>query len=321
MTLKSSLTPTPANYFFSKNDPEDPRLGQMAQHAVLNSGNLKRNDFAVLGYPDDEGIRLSGGRIGATEAPKMIRQFLYKMTPSVRTNKSIVLHDFGDLQTTLELADRHQDALTLTTHLHQQETRVITFGGGHDYGYSDAAGFLKTYRGRKIKPLIINFDAHLDVRPLTNGFTSGTPFFRILSEFGDQFDFVEIGLQPQCNSKSHWAWAEKHGAVLFDLQMLEQNGMNSLFDAPVFKNLTPDTPLFISFDIDALAAHEAGGCSQAWVTGLKTADCLQFLSQLYKKSDPRGLGIYEVSPPLDRDFQTSKTAALIAHHFLFETRN
>lgn len=320
MTSKSTLIPTPPNYFFSKNDPDDPRLGEIAKPAQLSKIDLQTNDFALIGYPDDDGIKLSGGRLGSAEAPKFIRQFLYKMTPSVLSNKEIRLFDFGDLHNVGDLPNRHQEALMITTDLHEKKLRTISLGGGHDYGYSDVAGFLKNYVSSKIKPIVINFDAHLDVRPTHKGFNSGTPFYRVLSEYKGQFEFIEIGLQPQCNSKTHWSWAADNGAYLFDLKTVEDFGLNNLLNHPVFKKITLQTPLFISFDIDALSANEAGGCSQAWVTGLKTQECLQFLATLYKMADVRGLGIYEVSPPLDRDFQTSKTAALLVHHFLYETK-
>src|SRR3989338_3192277 len=320
MSEKTLLTPTLPQYFFSKNDPEDPRLGEYAKPAQLESNDLSKNSFAVIGYPDDEVIRLGGGRTGASEAPKMIRQFLYKMTPSLKSVKTVPIFDFGDLHHHGDLAKRHQDALDIAIKLHARELRVISFGGGHDYGYSDVAGFLKKYAQNGKKPLVINFDAQLDVRPTTNGFSSGTPFFRLLTEFGSSFQFVEIGLQPQCNSRKHLEWAQNHGAELFDLATIEQDGLLSLLQNDTFKNLTLETPVFVSFDIDALSATDAGGCSQAWVTGLKTVDCLNFLAALYKRSNVRGLGIYEVSPPLDRDNQTSKTAALLAHHFLFETK-
>lgn len=324
MTTKSTLIPTPPNYFFSKNDPDDPRLGELVKSAQLIKNDLMLNDFVLMGYPDDDGIKLSGGRLGAAEAPKLIRQFLYKMTPSVLSNKKIRLFDFGDLANVADLPTRHQEALALTSNFHEKKMRVISLGGGHDYGYSDVAGFLNSYgttSSSKPKPIVINFDAHLDVRPTHQGFNSGTPFYRILSEYKSQFEFIEIGMQPQCNSKAHWSWAAENGAHLFDLKTVETHGLKSLLNHPVLKQITLQTPLFISFDIDALSAFEAGGCSQAWVTGLKTQECLEFLDTLYKMTDVRGLGIYEVSPPLDRDFQTSKTAALLVHHFLYETNN
>jgi hypothetical protein len=61
------------------------------------------------------------------------------------------------------------------------------------------------------------------------------------------------------------------------------------------------------------------GCSQSWTTGLFTKDFMTSLSWLIANFDVRGLGIYEVSPPLDQDNRTSKLAALIAHKFIFST--
>ncbi len=312
------LIPTQPNLFFSKNDANDIRLGDLIKSLSLESALAKGSGLALLGYPDDEGIRLNGGRLGAAEAPKLIRQFLYKMTPTPFKALSFSVFDLGDLRFQPELATRHEHALAIITKLHQKKIRTMSFGGGHDYGYSDTAGFVRGYLPAKIKPMVINFDAHLDVRPTSHGYNSGTPFYRLLSEFKNEIDFVEIGLQPQCNSEVHWQWALDNNAILFDLKSVEANGLKAILQAPVFKKLTKETPVFISFDIDALAASEAGGCSQAWMTGLKVSEVLNFLGELYQKANTCGLGIYEVSPPLDRDFQTSKTAALIAHHFLFE---
>lgn len=319
MLSEASLIPSSPLLFFSKNDPDDPRLGDVCKSTSLETAPFTEDTFMILGYADDDGIRLNGGRLGAHDAPKMIRQFLYKMTPSALSLRKLNLFDLGDLKQKIELADRHQDALDITTFLHSKKQKVISFGGGHDYGYSDAAGFVKSYLNSKEKPVVINFDAHLDVRPTNHGLNSGTPFYRLLTEYKDQCEFIEIGLQPQCNSRTHWNWAVKNGAYLYDLKTVEEHGLNYLLDEPVFKKINKSTPVFISFDIDALTAGEAGGCSQAWVTGLKTSECLNFLSKLYQRSNARGLGIYEVSPPLDHDYQTSKTAALITHHFLFES--
>lgn len=312
------LIPTPPQLFFSKNDPDDIRLGNLIQPLSMESIPKNLIEVALVGYPDDEGIRLNGGRLGAAEAPKMIRQFLYKMTPSALNKKKLNVYDLGDLRFHGDLPERHQHALNIMSYLHGKKIKTISLGGGHDYGYSDAAGFIRGSLHSKEKPMVINFDAHLDVRPTNQGFNSGTPFYRLLSEFKDQIDFIEIGLQPQCNSAIHWAWAEKNNAHLYSLKTVEEKGLASLLADPIFKRINKKTSVFISFDIDALAASEAGGCSQSWMTGLKISECLRFLNLIYLLGDVRGLGIYEVSPPLDRDFQTSKTAALLAHHFLFE---
>jgi formiminoglutamase len=82
--------------------------------------------------------------------------------------------------------------------------------------------------------------------------------------------------------------------------------------------LDPATPVHVSFDIDGLASSEAGGCSQSWATGLKLQDYLHFFHLLKQRSRVQGLGLYEVSPPLDFDQRSSKAAAQIIYHFLFQ---
>lgn len=315
-----NLVPAAPHLFFSKHDLEDQRLGDHFKASLLQNELLNTNDIAIVGYPDDEGIKLNGGRPGAFEGPKFIRQFLYKMAWPLRQQTDRKFLDLGDLTILGELSERHQRADDIVSELQKRRTQTITFGGGHDYGFSDASAFVKNNLGANEKPLVINFDAHLDVRPTHNGFNSGTPFYRLLSEYSEQIDFVEIGLQPQCNSLSHRDWALQKKAQLLDLKDLPDGKLMSLFERPIFKRLTTKTPVFVSFDIDCLTSSEAGGCSQSWVTGLRTQDCLDFLSQLYRISDTRGLGIYEVSPILDQDFRTSKTAALLAYYFIFQNQ-
>lgn len=308
--------PTSSELFFTKNDINDIRLGDLFK--PYRSESLRENDFVLFGYPDDEGIRLNGGRLGAAQAPKLIRQFLYKMTPTGE-KYSTHFYDAGDLIPENELPLRHEKALVHARQLMQSKARVLAFGGGHDYGYSDAAAFLEASLSfSKKKPLVINFDAHLDVRPVKDQiFHSGTPFSRLLEKYHGKFNFIEIGLQNQCNSPHHRLWAQQQGAELVDLMEIAKKGWDWVWWKPMLASITVDTPVFVSFDIDALTAAEAGGASQAWATGLKIQDCLLFLEKLYSICNVQGLGIYEVSPPLDRDFQTSKTAALLAHSFIF----
>jgi formiminoglutamase len=313
----SKFSSVPGSLFFTKNDPQDLRLGDIvksktAEELVVN------NSFAVLGYPDHEGIKLNGGRIGAAEGPQKVREFLYKMTPPVSQNLPVI-SDLGDLSLESPLDQRHEAAKETVYKLHQKQQRVISIGGGHDYGYADGAAFVQQYKNSKYKPVVLNFDAHLDVRPAVNGFNSGTPFYRLLSEFAGHFSFAEIGIQPQCNSPHHRQWALENGAHIFDLSDIQKGqGLASLWNHDLFRNLNSETPLFISFDIDGITSSEGGGCSQSWATGLGTQDYLNFFHQLKTQADIRALGIYEVAPSLDTDNRTSKIAALLAYHFIMQ---
>lgn len=313
----SNFSPTPSSLFFSKNDPQDQRLGDIVKSKSIDQ-LVVNNAFAILGYPDHEGIKLNGGRIGAGEAPQKIREFLYKMTPPVLAELPAIA-DLGDLKLDQPLELRHEQAKDVVSQLHVKQQRVISFGGGHDYAYADGAAFIQQYNTSKKKPVILNFDAHLDVRPIANGFNSGTPFYRLLTEFKDAFSFAEIGIQPQCNSPIHRQWAVDNGAFIFDLSEIQKGqGLASLWSHDLFRNLTTETPVFISFDIDGITSSEGGGCSQAWTTGLGTQDYLNFFNQLKTQADIRALGIYEVSPPLDIDNRTSKIAALLAYNFIMQ---
>lgn len=310
-------TPTDSTLFFTKNDSQDQRLGDFTTHG--DGTHTDDIDLCVWGYPDDEGIALNKGRIGAALAPAQIRRVFYKMTPHVLFPRNPKISDLGDVNTKISLGERHQAGLARAQQMTALGKPWISLGGGHDYGYADGAGFLRGIEEALKKnptlkkPVILNFDAHLDVRPTDQGFNSGTPFYRLLTEFPGTFQFFEIGLQPQCNSRAHWDWALEKGAQLLPLSMIEEEGLlNTLTRA---LSSFEGHPLWVSFDIDGLTSVEAPGCSQSWTTGLKTADVLKVFYWFTHHFDWKALSIYEVSPPLDIDHHTAKAAALLMHQF------
>lgn len=303
---------TDKNNFFSKNDLSDQRLGDFVR-ASHDSPNDISADLVIWGYPDDEGITLNGGRPGACEAPEIIRKFFYKMTPHTDVMTMPRLIDFGNISKKISLSERHQHGSHIAKAFTEKKQSWLSLGGGHDYGYADGAGFLRAANHTE-KPVVVNFDAHLDVRPTTNGYNSGTPFFRLLTEFPGEFDFFEVGIQAQCNSQHHLNWAKSKGAQVISLPEIEKLGLlNSLKNK---MSHLQGRPLWFSLDIDALTSNEAPGCSQSWTTGLKATDVLNTMSWFKKYFQWRSFSIYEVSPSLDQDNRTSKLAALFAHHYL-----
>jgi len=314
-------TPVDSKLFFSRNDKSDPRLGEWAKsfspQNAQEFSQLATPSWALLGYPDDEGITLNGGRPGAKEAPHAIRTSFYKMTPSLLNPKTQSLVDLGNVSTSLPLEERHERGREVIRAALSHGHRTLSLGGGHDYGYADGAGFIDDCLAKKQRPVVINFDAHLDVRPTDKGFHSGTPFHRLLTQYDRQFDFIEVGLQNQCNSLEHLNWAKSKGAQVLLYQDTLELGLKTSLQALV-KNFA-GRPCFLSVDIDAFSSNEAPGCSQSWATGLHIQDFLPTLKMLQDTLDLRSLAIYEVSPPLDQDNRTSKLAALILHHTIFNT--
>jgi formiminoglutamase len=318
------FNPIKKDLLFSRHDPADPRLGDIAKVATLEDIQrlTKSNRIAIAGYPDDEGIKQNGGRVGANLGPSRVRNFLYRMTaPAFLEAIEPEVFDLGDLdsQVLSSLADRHSFARKMALKVLKTGSKLITFGGGHDYGFPDAAAFCEHSLSLGQRPLVINYDAHLDVRPTDRGITSGTPFFRLLEEF-PEIDFIELGLQSQCNSRQHLKWAEDRGALCSfeEARLAEGLSLSETLQRFLGESALRRRPAFLSIDIDGFSSAVAPGASQSWPTGFQPEDFFDSLSWCLNRLDVQSIGIYEVSPPLDIDDRTSRLAALIAHRFMFQ---
>lgn len=196
------------SYFFSKNDPQDIRFGDLVRVSSEAPIDIDA-DVVIWGYPDDEGIQLNGGRVGAAEAPYQIRKAFYKMTPHAKISKHPRLIDFGNLSKQISLSERHQKGAAIAKAFSEKHLHWLSLGGGHDYGYADGSGFIHAMLLEKKRPVVINFDAHLDVRPTDKGHHSGTPFFRLLTEFPGQFDFLKSAFNPNAIALTIWIGPSK----------------------------------------------------------------------------------------------------------------
>lgn len=299
--------------FFSKNDPDDLRLGDVVA-AESNLDSVK-NKLCVVGYPDDRGIQANGGRVGAKDGPSGIRQILYKLVAPISFQNKLA--DIGDFSKPTELANDQNAVLTALDALNANGNRILSLGGGHDWAYCDVSAFITRELKNKQRPLVINIDAHLDVRSDKNGVNSGTPFFKVLEKFPGQFDLVQIGIQPHCNSKKHLDYAQSKSVEIFTKDDVENNGIKSVMDSLVAKH--KQQPVFLSLDIDAITASEAPGCSQSWPGGLTFNSVKYILTQLNRFSSWNHLGIYEVAPVLDVQNITQKSAALAAYEFMIQS--
>jgi formiminoglutamase len=306
--------PVSEQQFFSRSDPHDLRWGDFVQ-AGTPWESAARCNFGLWGYADDDGIALNGGRIGARFAPEFIRRFFYRTTPATMTSKPALL-DYGNWTPATTLAEQLTQLPPLLAGK-LMEHPMVTLGGGHDYGAVDGAGFLQwcIQHHHDTKPLVINFDAHLDVRPWSKGLNSGTPFSWLIDHFPNQFDFIEVGIQKHCSSPDHHAWARNQNAQILSLDFVQSVGVVTAL-RQVLAGTSPQQPCFISLDIDVLSQSQAPGSSQSWVAGLQYHELVAAMQWLHAHKMVRLLGIYEVSPPLDSDHQTSKLAACLVDSFL-----
>jgi formiminoglutamase len=298
--------PAPRALFFKSPRPNDTRIGELVSHVSEAKAVTAKNSKILLGYPDDEGIRVNFGRLGAKAAPDAIRASLYKLTPGLK--KFPKVYDIGNLRIEESIAERHQRAKNTIAELMRQKNQVLSFGGGHDYAYPDVLGFLEANKGKK--PLVLNFDAHLDVRTDQNGINSGSAFFRLFRDFG-HFELVEIGIQSFCNSAFHMDFAKKNKIKTIAFEEAHGN-LKKLFKTLSAKK----RPLYLSVDLDAFSTAYAQGVSAGYPVGLDANEFYLALPILLSRMEVCGAGFYEVSPPLDPDGQTAKLAAILARQII-----
>lgn len=318
---RMNTTPIQNDFIFKKNDPDDLRVGNFCQQSVVNHNPDNNPILNLIGYPDDEGVKLNGGREGAKLASVEVRKKFYKLTPPQNLKNNFIVVDEGNLHTeNKSLIEKHEIAYNLALQFWSGSNSKarVSIGAGHDYGYPDCKAYIEYYLGLNIRPLIINLDAHLDVRPFTTTAHSGTPFYRILSEFAEDIDFYEVGIQPQCNSKVHLDWAQAKNAKIFFLDAVENKSLISLIEKPNANILK--RPVFLSIDMDAIRSSEAPGVSAPANFGLTQYQVRDLIFDLHKNFDFRAMGIYEINPLFDIDHKTSHLAAQFIYDFFFNWR-
>jgi arginase family enzyme len=187
----------------------------------------------------------------------------------------------------------------------------LVIGGGHDLGFPHALGVLEA---SEKKTRFCNIDAHLDVRPVTNGITSGSPWF-LLREHplfaATRSTVEEFGIQPHCNAHSLVDYARKHQFGLHWLADLRKGkaGAGKAFSRLLGPGAGKER-LLVSLDIDSVRFSEAPGCSAPQTLGFRAEEVLEmsYLAGAHPRVD--SFGVFELSPPLDPD---GRTALLVAH--------
>ncbi|MBY0111396.1 MAG: formimidoylglutamase [Phycisphaerales bacterium] len=264
--------------------------------------------IAILGMPDDLGVRLNNGRPGAKEGPAAFRAALARYGVAVPPEFDLPrVFDAGDVQPPEceagneagALEEMHRRVSDAAETLAKRGMTVVGIGGGHDLTYALVRGVARAQPNKGKSMLGLYYDAHLDVR---ESIGSGMPF-RWLLEEKIVAGLRIVGFSPEVNSREHTQWFLKNRGTLGERTPPRIGGLPD----------DPNSRGFVSVDLDAIDMSSAPGVSAPNPAGLAARDVAEDLKQIGFAMDLACLDFMELCPAHDED---GRTARLAAHLFV-----
>lgn len=308
-----SLTSRPdRDLFFTRNDPNDQRLGELVQ---TDEKEYTAADIVILGCPQDEGVRRNNGRIGVAEAPAAIRAEFYKLTPFNIKHK---VFDLGDVVIGNSLEETHDTHTTVVKQVLLDGKRLIVLGGGNDVSYPDGVAMAEVFGPDKW--LGISVDSHLDVR-IAEQRNSGTPYRQLL-EGGHLLPkyFYEVGYQTHLASPVYYKYLRDLGVNRISLEVLRSREQPDMelkeHIRQRFIGQSASLNTFFGFDIDAVRSADAPGSSAPSPLGLRAGEFITLVKYAASLANTRLVEFSEVNPRFDIDNTTAKLVAIAMHRFI-----
>jgi arginase family enzyme len=269
---------------------------------------------ALLGLPDDLGIQLNAGRVGASQGPWAFRAALarYGVADPLGWSWPLVF-DAGDVvpaegSDERALKETHARVSLATQAILAAGFFPIAIGGGHDLTLPFVGAVAAHERRTRASASFsgVYFDAHLDVRDVPG---SGMPFRRLIEDFNVE-PLSILGMNGMVNSGDHLRWFSNHHGLVAG-KRLDGRGVPQTVQVDPFK------AGFVSLDLDVFDQSHAPGVSATNPAGLRPADVVPQLLQIAQQPWVRCFDIMELSPAHDEPGpEQGRTARLAAHLFL-----
>ena len=285
-------------------------------HHVVNT--TQHASFALIGFGSDEGVKRNKGRLGAADAPNMIRAQLANLP----VHQSVSIVDIGTVvceqgpleKAQAELADQVERSL-------QQGMKPIVLGGGHEVAFGSFSGLFQyiQHHEPQQKIGIINFDAHFDLREAEQ-VTSGTPFLNAakLSEQNQkEFHYLCIGVAKHSNTKALFDTADRLNCQYIYDQQLQLSEIDHLI-SKINGFIEKIDALYITVDLDVFSASIAPGVSAPAVKGIDLSVFDPLFQAIKKSGKIRVFDVAECNPRFDLDNRTAKLAAYIIFNYIFD---
>jgi formiminoglutamase len=294
------------------------RWHQWVKNIDLNKADLPKYGgklgIAFIGYCSDEGIKMNKGRTGAAKGPDSIRKELANLPCSF--TQEVELFDAGNIFSENYTVEESQKLLSRAVErILDLNLFPVVLGGGHEIAFGHYSGILNhlTKHNDKHRIGIINFDAHFDIRPYSNGGSSGTAFRQISDlarQKGQKYSYFCIGIQRHSNTISLFKTArELKVDYILAKDIIDNSDWSAFESLDDFMKLQDH--IYITICCDVFSSAYAPGVSAVQPLGLDPEMVLKLIKYIVKSNKAVSFDIAEVSPRFDQDNITASLASVL----------
>ena len=294
-------------------DGEDPLYHRIFQRVSLETDytSISPNDFVLHGFAVDEGVKRNKGRVGAKEAPDIIRK---NMSNFPVVNPEFSLKDFGNINCDDGNLDKSQNELAeKVTEVLKRGGKSFVLAGGHEVTYAHYSGIRKAFPNEIIG--IINIDAHFDNREPEEsvGPSSGTGFWQIAQE--GPINSLHIGIQRNSNTLKLFDTAHHYGMKYILAEELFFENLPAVYQK-IDEVTASCEVLYLTICMDVFNASIAPGVSAAAYNGIFADSAfMHYFKHILKSEKLLAFDIAEVNPVFDLNERTARLAASLANEW------
>lgn len=294
-------------------DGEEPLYHRIFQRVSVetNYENIKTKDFVLHGFAVDEGVRRNKGRVGAKDAPDIIRKNAANF-PVI--NPEFSLKDFGNIECKDGNLEKAQEEFAEKVSVCLNKGgKSLVFGGGHEVTFAHYSGIKKAFPNKKIG--IINIDAHFDNREPENGVgaSSGTGFWQIAQE--SELHSLHIGIQRNSNTLKLFDTAHQYGMKYILAEEIFFENLPSIYQR-IDELVNELDVLYLTICMDVFNAAQAPGVSALAYNGIfADATFVHFFRHILKNEKLIAMDVAEVNPSYDIADRTARLAASLVNEW------
>lgn len=268
--------------------------------------------YCVIGLPSDNASAFrSGSRFGPSAIRDASVSLVGKFHSKFITDISNYVHDAGDIDLSIGKPERILEEIeNSVSNVLAWNKHPVFLGGDH----SNTLGVLRALNKKYGRIALINFDAHTDseIQDFDDLCEHGSWLFTALSEnLIDATKTINIGTRFSVNEIGK-SYLLSFGGTIFTARYAQRDMLAVITNV---KKIVGDTPVFLSFDMDAVDPAFAPGVGKPEIAGLSTQFVLECLEELWDLNWV-GMDVVEVIPAYDHAEITSLAAATMVWLYL-----